>query len=78
MRATDIDARFRTLEFRYRGVSSAASVAKAVYLALTREPGAAPIAIERAKSHWQILNTLRRTIAAQMGALERLEPDTSL
>lgn len=72
----DIEARLRTLEFRYRGVSSAAAAAKANYIALAAAPGTTPLAIERAKSHWQKLDTLKRTIAAQMGEIEDIEDAT--
>jgi hypothetical protein len=74
----DTEGRLHTLEFRYRGVSSAASVAKANYLALSRSPSATLFAIEHAKTHLQRLNALKRVIAAQMGKLEDLEQDPSL
>jgi hypothetical protein len=69
----DIEARLRKLEFRYRALLSATVAAKANYLALTGEPSATAFAIERAKSHWQQLDSRKRTIAAQMGELEELE-----
>jgi hypothetical protein len=69
----DIEVRLRKLESRYRAALSATVAAKANYLALAGEPSATPAAVERAKSHWQTLDSRRRTIAAQMGELEALE-----
>jgi len=74
----DIEVRLRKLEFRYRAVLSATVAAKANYLALVGEPSATPFAIERAKVHWQQLDARKRTIAAQMGELEELEPVATL
>jgi hypothetical protein len=74
----DIEARLHMLEFRYRSVSSAASVAKAHYLALSRSPSATAFAVEHAKTHLQRLNALKRTIAAQLGELDDLERDATL
>ena len=74
----DIEARLRKLEFRYRTLLSATVVAKANYLALVGEPSATPVAIERAKSQWQQLDSRKRTIAAQMGELEDLEQVATL
>jgi hypothetical protein len=69
----DIEARLRKLESRYRGALNAAVGAKANYLALAGEAGAAPAAIERARARWQQLETVKRSISAQMGELEALE-----
>lgn len=75
----DIEARLRTLEFRYRGVSSATAAAKANYIALAAAAaaGSTPLSIERAKSHWQTLDTLKRTIDAQMRKAETAEDATN-
>ena len=73
----DIEARLRTLEFRYRGVSSATAAAKANYIALAAAAGSTPLSIERAKSHWQTLDTLKRTIDAQMRRVETAEDATN-
>jgi hypothetical protein len=69
----DIEARLRKLESHYRAALSATVAAKANYLALAGEPSARPLAIQRAKSLWQQLDSRKRTIAAQMGELEELE-----
>ncbi len=73
----DIDIRLRTLELRYRAVLSAAAAAKAKYLALAEEPSATAFATERANLRWRLLDRLKRTIAAQMGEHEELEPDAA-
>jgi hypothetical protein len=69
----DIESRLRKLESRYRAALSAAVAAKAHYLALAGEPSATAAAVERANSHWQQLESRKRSIAAQMGELETLE-----
>jgi hypothetical protein len=74
----DIDIRLRALEFRYRAVVSAASTAKANYLALAGEPSTTPFAIERAKLRWQHLDVRKRTIGAQLGEREDLEQGETL
>jgi hypothetical protein len=68
----EIEDRLRKLESRYRAASSAVVAAKASYLALAESPGAAPSAIEQAKTYWQQLDARKRMIAAQMGELETL------
>jgi hypothetical protein len=74
----DIDIRLRALEFRYRAVVSAASAAKANYLALAGEPSTTPFAIEGAKLRWQHLDVCKRTIGAQLGEREDLEQGETL
>ena len=74
----DIEARLRKLEFRFRALLSATVAAKANYLALVGEPSATTFVIERAKAHWQQLDTRKRTIAAQMDELEELEQVAAL
>ncbi len=74
----DIEIRLRALEFRYRAVLSAASAAKANYLALAGAPSTTPFAIERAKCRWQQLDVRKRTIAAQFGEREELEQGETL
>jgi hypothetical protein len=74
----NIDIRLRALEFRYRAVLSAASAAKANYLALAGEPSTTPFAIERAKLRWQYLDVRKRTIGAQLGEREDLEQGETL
>ncbi len=69
----DIETRLRKLESHYRAALSAAVVAKATYLALAGEPNARPIAIQRAKSLWQQIESRKRTLASQMAELEELE-----
>lgn len=69
----EIEARLRQLESSYRAALSSTVAAKANYLALAGEPSARPIAIQRAKSLWQQLDSRKRTIAARMGELEELE-----
>jgi hypothetical protein len=69
----DIETRLRRLESRYRAASSAAVAAKAHYLALASESSATPAAVDAAKSRWQMFDSRKRTIAAQMGELEAVE-----
>ena len=69
----DIEAQLRKLESRYRSAQSAAVAAKAHYLALVGEPGAAPAAVARAQAAWEKLDSRRREIAGRMGEIEELE-----
>jgi hypothetical protein len=69
----DIEARLRALESRYRQTLSGAIAAKAHYLALLEEPGSTVVAIKRARTQWETLDTRKREIAARMGEIEELD-----
>lgn len=73
----DIETRLSQLESRYRAASSAATAAKAHYLALVGEPSATAAAIQRAKATWQKLDARKCGIAARMGEIEEQDQAAS-
>jgi hypothetical protein len=72
-RSRTIESRLRELEARYRSALSRTVALKAQYLALAADPSATTAAIERAQWQWQMLQTRRKAIAAQMAAIEDIE-----